>query len=91
MLERGEREKEIADLLLHLERAGVGTVDLVDETIGRLFPSIDFFRTKRVWGRGPSEASTSRSTPSTIVRIRSTSEPKSRCPGVSTMLMIVSR
>src|SRR3954462_11295952 len=43
--------------------------------------------TKRVWGRGPSLASTSSSTPSTIVSPRSTSPPKSACPGVSTMLI----
>src|SRR5690348_597318 len=46
--------------------------------------------TKRVWGSGPSLASTSRSTPSTMVRPRSTSPPKSACPGVSTMLIFVS-
>ena len=39
---------------------------------------------------GPSEASTSRSTPSTIVRPRSTSPPKSAWPGVSTMLSFTS-
>src|SRR6478609_9100076 len=43
--------------------------------------------TKRVWGSGPSLASTSRSTPSTIVRPRSTSPPKSAWPGVSMMLI----
>src|SRR5215218_3301706 len=42
--------------------------------------------TKRVCGSGPSEASTSSSTPSTIVSPRSTSPPKSAWPGVSTML-----
>jgi hypothetical protein len=45
--------------------------------------------TKRVCGMGPSTASTSSSTPSTIDRTRSTSPPKSACPGVSTMLMCV--
>jgi len=43
--------------------------------------------TKRVWGMGPSTASTSSSTESTIDRTRSTSPPKSAWPGVSTMLM----
>src|SRR6266545_5258777 len=47
-------------------------------------------RTKRVWGRGPSDASTRSSTPSTIVSPRSTSPPKSACPGVSMMLSLVS-
>ncbi len=46
--------------------------------------------TKRVCGMGPSAASTSRRKPSTMRRIRSTSPPKSACPGVSTMLILVS-
>src|SRR5918994_1176448 len=46
--------------------------------------------TKRVWGSGPSDASTSRSTPSTIDSARSTSPPKSAWPGVSTMLIVTS-
>src|SRR4051794_6954807 len=45
-------------------------------------------RTKRVWGSGPSLASTSSRMPSTIVSPRSTSPPKSECPGVSTMLSL---
>src|SRR4051812_20881353 len=45
-------------------------------------------RTKRVCGSGPSEASTSSKIPSTIVRPRSTSPPKSACPGVSTMFSL---
>src|SRR3954454_7544807 len=44
--------------------------------------------TKRVCGSGPSLASTSSSTPSTIGRPRSTSPPKSAWPGVSTMLSL---
>ena len=47
--------------------------------------------TNRVCGIGPSTASTSSSTPSTIDSTRSTSPPKSACPGVSTMLMRQSR
>src|SRR6267154_1449804 len=43
--------------------------------------------TKRVCGIGPSTASTSKSTPSTIDSDRSTSPPKSAWPGVSTMLI----
>ncbi len=39
---------------------------------------------------GPSAASTSRMTPLTIFRMRSTSPPKSAWPGVSTMLILVS-
>src|ERR1700712_3166265 len=45
--------------------------------------------TKRVCGSGPSLASTSSSTPSTIVSPRSTSPPKSAWPGVSMMLIFV--
>ena len=45
--------------------------------------------TKRVCGIGPSMASTSSRTPSTIDSARSTSPPKSACPGVSTMLIRV--
>ena len=47
--------------------------------------------TKRVCGSGPSLASTSSSTPSTIVSPRSTSPPKSAWPGVSMMLIFTSR
>src|SRR3989304_5695390 len=46
--------------------------------------------TNRVCGNGPSVASTSSSAPSTIVRPRSTSPPKSAWPGVSTMLIFTS-
>jgi hypothetical protein len=61
---------------------GLGTrlVDLVASA---------FFVTKRVCGIGPSCASISSTTPSTIDSARSTSPPKSACPGVSTMLMCV--
>ncbi len=45
--------------------------------------------TKRVCGSGPSDASTSSTTPSTIDRPRSTSPPKSAWPGVSMTLMTV--
>ena len=55
-------------------------------------PSASALRvTKRVCGIGPSAASTRSSTPSTMRRIRSTSPPKSACPGVSTMLILVPR
>ena len=45
--------------------------------------------TNRVCGNGPSDASTSSSTPSTMDRPRSTSPPKSAWPGVSITLMTV--
>ncbi len=46
--------------------------------------------TNLVWGMTPSSASTSRTQPSTMPRMRSTSPPKSAWPGVSMMLMRVS-
>src|ERR1700685_1207480 len=46
--------------------------------------------TNLVCGSGPSAASTSTSAPSTMLRMRSTSPPKSAWPGVSTILMRVS-
>ena len=47
-------------------------------------------RTNLVWGIGPSAASTINKAPSTIPKTRSTSPPKSACPGVSTTLIFVS-
>ena len=47
-----------------------------------------FFNTNFVWGIVPSNASTSRMTPFTILRTRSTSPPKSAWPGVSTILIL---
>jgi len=64
---------------------------LLITTMARWPNSSAFFSTKRVWGSGPSEASTSSSTPSTILRVRSTSPPKSAWPGVSTMLIFTPR
>ncbi len=60
---------------------------LFTTTMGRLPRASAFFRTKRVCGIQPSKASTSKRTPSTIIRIRSTSPPKSAWPGVSTILI----
>ena len=56
-------------------------------TIGGSRRSSALRSTKRVCGSGPSDASTSSITPSTIDSIRSTSPPKSAWPGVSTMLI----
>ena len=62
---------------------------LLTTRIGRS-PSANALRvTKRVCGIGPSKASTSRQTESTMPSTRSTSPPKSAWPGVSTMLMRV--
>src|SRR3954453_19395106 len=70
-------------------RASGRSILLTTRTTGSLASSA-LRSTKRVWGSGPSEASTSSSTPSTIVSPRSTSPPKSAWPGVSMMLSLVS-
>ena len=62
---------------------------LMTTIVGR-FLAIACLSTNRVWGLGPSTASTSRRTPSTMFIIRSTSPPKSACPGVSTILIFMS-
>ena len=59
-------------------------------TIGVKCCSKAFFKTKRVCGIVPSKASTTKRTPSTIFMIRSTSPPKSACPGVSRILICLS-
>ena len=67
-----------------------GRSTLLMTTIG-LRPTLSAFDTTNlVCGSGPSAASTSTSAPSTMLRMRSTSPPKSAWPGVSTMLMRVS-
>ena len=60
---------------------------LMTRTTGSRFCSA-LRSTNRVCGSGPSLASTSSRTPSTISRPRSTSPPKSAWPGVSMMLMV---
>ena len=63
---------------------------LLITTIGVKCCSSAFFNTNRVCGIVPSKASTTSKTPSTIFMIRSTSPPKSACPGVSRMLICLS-
>ena len=63
---------------------------LLIHTITCRSSSSAFFRTNLVCGIAPSNASTTRITPSTIFRTRSTSPPKSAWPGVSMMLILVS-
>ena len=46
-----------------------------------------FCKTNRVCGIGPSKASTKSRHPSAMFKTRSTSPPKSECPGVSMMLI----
>ena len=62
---------------------------LLRTTSGFLPSASAFLSTKRVCGMQPSNASTSSTTPSTSCKIRSTSPPKSACPGVSTMLILI--
>ena len=62
---------------------------LFTTTIGLRPSSKALRRTNRVCGIVPSAASTTRRTASTILRTRSTSPPKSLCPGVSTMFTFV--
>ena len=63
---------------------------LFTTTIGFKFNAKDFLSTSLVWGIAPSNASTNKTTPSTIFNTRSTSPPKSACPGVSTMFILIS-
>ena len=68
-------------------RASGRSTLLMTRTTGSLASRV-LRSTNRVCGSGPSLASTSSTTPSTIDSPRSTSPPKSACPGVSTMLMV---
>src|ERR1700722_4072215 len=68
-------------------RASARSTLLMTSTTGSRASSV-LRRTKRVWGSGPSDASTRSRTPSTMVSPRSTSPPKSACPGVSTMFSL---
>ena len=61
---------------------------LLTTTMGLSPNSMALPRTKRVWGMGPSKASTSNSTASAIFNTRSTSPPKSAWPGVSIKLIL---
>ena len=61
---------------------------LIIRIMGRFF-SKAFFRTNLVCGKGPSLESTKRSAPSTRFKPRSTSPPKSACPGVSMILILI--
>ena len=62
---------------------------LLIHTITGSFSARAFFKTNLVCGMAPSKASTRRTTPLTILRTRSTSPPKSACPGVSMILIFV--
>ena len=84
-----EVQEELLDLVDDLCRPRVGPVDLVDdEHDGQALSRASCARTNRVWGSGPSAASTRRITASTMASPRSTSPPKSAWPGVSMMLIV---
>lgn len=67
--------------------SGVARSILLTTTTTLCWSSRALRSTNRVWGIGPSTASTSSNTPSTMFKTRSTSPPKSACPGVSTILI----
>ncbi len=69
-------------------RASGRSILLMHTMTGSLSSSA-FRSTNFVWGMAPSKASTTRITPFTILRTRSTSPPKSACPGVSMILIFV--
>jgi len=91
LIPRIEVDKQVIDFIDDRFDARIAAVDLVDDQDDGRFFSRVFFTTKRVCGSGPSLASTSSKAPSTRLRLRSTSPPKSACPGVSTMLILTSR
>ncbi len=65
-----------------------GRSTLLTQTMTGSESSRAFIRTNFVCGMTPSNASTTRMTPFTIFSTRSTSPPKSACPGVSMMLIL---
>ena len=91
LLGRVERREQVEHLARRPARAARrARSTLLMTTIG-FRPILSAFETTNlVCGSGPSAASTSTSAPSTMLRMRSTSPPKSAWPGVSTMLMRVS-
>ena len=80
------RRERTADVIGHLNRAGAGAVDLVDEDQGGQ-PSRRSERIRtRVWAWTPSTADSTSTAPSRTARARSTSAMKSGWPGVSMRL-----
>ena len=84
-----EVHEELVLLVDDLADPGVGRSTLLMQRTTGMAAARALRRTKRVWGSGPSLASTSRTTPSTMESPRSTSPPKSACPGVSMMLIVI--
>jgi hypothetical protein len=67
---------------------GIVAINFIDDGDKRQSQVQGFFSTKRVCGKGPSEASTRRIAPFTMLSARSTSPPKSAWPGVSRMFTL---
>jgi hypothetical protein len=85
---RSRKSSYVSSTTSAMRASGRSTL-LITRTTGSL-ASRALRSTNRVWGSGPSLASTSSSTPSTIDSPRSTSPPKSAWPGVSTTLRMTS-
>ncbi len=88
ILGRIQIDEQVVDLIEHLGRRASERSILLTHTMILRPASSAFLSTKRVCGNGPSAASTSSRAPSTIISARSTSPPKSACPGVSRMLIL---
>ena len=86
---RDLQDKDDITYDLSMDFQASGRSSLLTTTTAFFLRPKAFLSTKRVWGMQPSKASTSSRTPSTMVRMRSTSPPKSAWPGVSMMLIFV--
>jgi len=69
-------------------RASLRSILFMITSTGRPASKV-FLSTNRVWGKGPSDASTSKMAESAMERARSTSPPKSAWPGVSIILIFM--
>ena len=83
-----EAEHEVEHHLLHFFGATVGLVDLVYHHHGLEADFDGLLKHEARLGHGPSKASTRSRQPSAMLSTRSTSPPKSACPGVSMMLIL---
>ena len=85
----GEAQQQVVDSETTSSMRASGRSTLLTHRITGSLASRALRSTKRVCGSGPSEASTSSTTPSTMEMPRSTSPPKSAWPGVSMMLSVM--